>query len=215
MEQMVKEIEQQVKMRMESAIKAEIEEKTKAIKEENFQIKAKQINMAEENKTLKTEITKLKEDIEAYKAGNIKYSLENTKLKEKLEAFTRMETMIAKYANPALANKPVAFRATTPAPAPAPAPAENIILVVNSDGTKKQDPKKRLGLSPYLNQPVKTRPKLKGNINFTDDEVREIRRQWALPYATRPSPSEMAETWGADKSTVRKIGIKEAYMWVK
>jgi len=227
MEQMVKEIEQQVKMRMESAIKAEIEEKTKAIqvmltatKEEAFQIKAKHFNMAEENRTLKAEIASLKtgfddangevtkanEDIKAYKAGNIKYSMENAKLKEennklkeKLEAFTRMEAMIAKYANPAPA----------PASAPAPAPAENTIIKKVKAGAK------RLHINPHINEPVKTRPKLKANINFTNAEVREIRRLWALPASQRPSMVKLAEDYGAEGSTIRKIADGKSYLWVK
>jgi regulator of replication initiation timing len=162
----------------------------------------------DDNATLKAENEMLKERIEkgetliqAFNNGNNKFREENSELKKKLEAFTNMESLI-KAINSIVP-------ATAAAAAPAAAPAKNRIIVKRKSlGKKRPD-------SAHIALPVKERPKLHGFCNFTDEEIREIRRLRAATGKDRLTNAQLSERYGTDMTAISSICNGKTYKWVK
>jgi hypothetical protein len=202
MEGMIKQIQEEVQKRMESVIQGQIEEKTKPLEILLTTYKDDSIRLKAENETIK-------KSMEAYKASNALFIVENQKLKEKVDTFKKIEAMLATYS---------AAPAAAAAAAPDAAPARAARLTRDDRNTivaaKKRDYPMR-PMSPHINEPVKTRIKLPRFINFTDDEIREIRRLATLPGADRPTDKKIGEQFGIISNSISGIACRKTYKWVK
>jgi len=205
MEGMIKQIQEEVQKRMESVIQGQIEEKTKPLEILLTTYKDESIHLKAENEIIK-------KSMEAYKASNALFIVENQKLKEKVDTFKKIEAMLATYSAAPAAAPAAPAAAAAPARA-APRTREERNSIVGDKKEKRTYPMRPM--SPHINEPVKTRIKLARHINFTDDEIREIRRLATLPGPDRLTDKKIGELYGIIPNSICGIACRKTYKWVK